>query len=103
MWLKYTTRKTIYASQQNINLDQYSNGLTVRNIGNSVCVFDGDPLQPGQSKAIGGNKAEILTGRYSFSFQPIANPPIGYVQMDMAIVTEKYYILSPGQEPNFNC
>lgn len=96
--LRYTTRTTQYGKEVNITLDRLSNGLTVKNGGNSVLIFDDDPLQPTESKGIGGNRAEILVGRYRLYFEPIASPPPGYVQNDLAIVTEKYYMEGQGLE-----
>jgi len=92
MILNYTTRTNLTGQPLNITLDALSNGLTVRNIGNSICVFNDDPLQPGESKSTGGNKGEILKGRYALKFQTPAVVPVGYVQNDQAVVTEKFYL-----------
>lgn len=102
-WIKYATRENTYTQPQNILLDRYSNGITVKNIGNSICFFNSDPLQPGESKGIGGNYLEILDGRYRVYFQTPAVVPPGYVQVDSALVTEKFYMPRPGQEPQLNC
>ena len=91
MILKYQTSTRTYGQPINITLDRLCNGITIKNSGNSICVFADDPLQPGESKAIGGNKGEILQGRYNVFFKPIASPPPGYVQNDECVVTQKYY------------
>lgn len=103
MWIKYTIREMEIGTPQNLTLDKYSNGFTLKNTGNSICFLNIDPLQPGESKAIGGNKSELLTGRYRVYFAPIANPPVGYTQQDNAILTEKYYLPTPAQEIQLNC
>lgn len=102
-WQRYTTRETTVSKPFNITLDKYSNGFTVKNLGNSICIVNSDPLQPGESKGFGGNQMEIMEGRYRIYFKPIDNPPVGYTQNDGAIVTEKYYIFKRGQEPKMNC
>ena len=96
-FLRYSFRTTPYDSKMKITLDEFSNGLTIKNVGNSQLVFDNDVLQPNRSKAIGGNFAEILEGNKTIYFKPIENPPLGYVQVDAAIITEKFYILTPKQ------
>ena len=90
--LKTTTRTNTYGIAGNITLDKLSNCLAFKNAGNSICVFDSDPLQPGESKVIAGWPHEVITGRYSFFFQTPAVVPVGYVQDDMAVVTEQYYL-----------
>lgn len=92
MILNWTTRTNLTGQALNITLDPLSNGLTVRNIGNSICIFNDDPLQPGESKSQGGNKGEILKGRYALRFQTPTVVPPGYVQNDQAVVTEKFYL-----------
>lgn len=81
-----------YSIAQNITLDLQCNGISVQNTGTSVALFDGDPLQPGASKAIGGNRLEIFVGRHNISF----NSGVGLV--DQVTVTQKYYV-----EPQKNC
>jgi len=90
--LAYNIRTTAYDTTQNITLDTFSNGITVKNSGNSLLLFSNDVLQPGASKAIGGNKGEILKARLQISFQTPPVVPPGYVQQDQAIVTEKFYL-----------
>lgn len=86
-----------------ITLDEYSNGFTLKNAGNSICIINGDPLEPGESKAFGGNQGEIIIGVYNFKFQAIASPPPGYVQVDSAILTEKFYVPTPDQKQKPRC
>lgn len=102
-WIKYATNTKPINLAGNITLDRWSNGLTIKNTGNSVLLFNQDPLQPGQSKAIGGNYGELLTGRYAVAFAPIASPPPGYVQSNGGIVTEKYYLPTPEQMKKLDC
>lgn len=102
MRLDYTTRTTPTGQMLNITLDPWSNGLSVKNTGNSICIFNDDPLQPGESKTIGGNKGELLRGRYAVKFQTPATVPVGYVQFDQAVVTEKYYLDNEINQKYFN-
>jgi len=102
MRLDYTTRTTPTGQALNITLDPWSNGLSVKNTGNSICIFNDDPLLPGESKTIGGNKGELLRGRYALKFQTPATAPPGYVQNDQAVVTEKYYLDNDNNLRYFN-
>jgi hypothetical protein len=102
-WIKTNTRTTIIATGGNIILDEYSNGFTIKNIGNSVLFINHDPLQPTESKGFGGHLFTILTGRYAFTFDPIASPPPGYVQDDNAVITEYYFLPTAEQAAQFNC
>lgn len=91
LYFDYNTRQITEA--YNIILDQYCNDLTVKNVGNSVVMFDDDPIQPQQSKSIGGNRLEILKGgghKISFTLNFLIGPP-PLVRNDMAIMTQKYY------------
>jgi hypothetical protein len=90
-WLKYETSTRTLQARGNIVLDAWSNGFTVKNAGNSILSFNGDPIQPNESKGFGGNRGELIEGNYSFFFTAPASPPPGYVQSDLAIITEKYY------------
>jgi len=96
-WLKYNTQTKPLQARGEIVLDDWSNGFTVKNAGTSVLVMNGDPLQPTESKGFGGNKGELMVGKYSYFFKPIDNPPPGYVQVDFAIVTEKFYLPTEAQ------
>lgn len=89
----YNIVKQLYSIPQKIDLDILCNGVTVKNIGNSICVIDNDPLQPFESESIGGNKDEIFYGRHNISFQPAVPQPLPRV--DLAVVTQKFYIESP--------
>jgi hypothetical protein len=102
-WIKTNTRTTITEVGGNIILDEFSNAFAIKNIGNSVLLINNDPLQPTESKSFGGHLFTILTGRYSFTFQPIASPPPGYVQEDGAVITEYYFLPTAEQTPQFNC
>jgi hypothetical protein len=89
---KQTSRTNTYTTLTKITLDQLSNSLAVKNAGNSICLLNNDPLQPGEVKIFTAWPEEILTGKYNFYFQTPAVVPIGYVQDDMAVVTEQYYL-----------
>jgi len=70
--------------------DPYCNGYTVKNIGNTICNINLDPLQPGEFRSMGGNFMEIYQGRIEITFGPqvtqIGNPAVNF-----AICTQKFY------------
>jgi hypothetical protein len=96
-WLYVDTRTTPYNLAGNITLDQMSAGITVKNTGNSICIVNGDPLQPTESKGFAPPWNALLKGRYALKFQTPATVPPGYVQADSAVVTEMYYIPNPSK------
>jgi hypothetical protein len=85
--LYFDTSLQDYSVEQNITLDKACNLLLVKNAGTSVLLFDLDPLQPGESKVIGGNRNEVLVGRHQVSFRGAG--------VNLAIVTQKYYVEPP--------
>lgn len=79
-----------YSADQSIELDRFCNGITAINVGATVCLFNGIPLNPGvpgsgngESIAIGGNKGEVLQGRVAVQF------PTGAGNV---IVIQKFYL-----------
>jgi hypothetical protein len=88
--LKYNFNTEQYAKAKEITIDPLCNGITVRNGGNTLVIFQGDVLNPGESKSVGGNRKEILWGRVNISFQlPVIVPP---VPLNLVFVTQKYYL-----------
>lgn len=83
--LNYSWSVQRYESQKQVVLDPYCNGIVVKNAGTSVLIIQGDPLQPNESKSIGGNYAEIFVGRVDVSFVA------GVGLVNLAIVTQKFY------------
>jgi hypothetical protein len=73
--------------------DENCNGYVVKNIGNTVCFINLDPLQPGEFRSMGGNRLEIYRGRIEIKFgaqvTDLADPP-----SNSAIVTQKFYLFN---------
>lgn len=90
--LKQNSNTQTYTTSTKITLDLLSNSLSVKNAGNSLLLLNNDPLQPGETKIFSVWPGEILVGKYNFYFQTPPVVPIGYVQDDMAVVTEMYYL-----------
>lgn len=67
------------------------NGFTVKNAGNTILMFNQEPLQPGESQSIGGNEGEIYTGRVSIFFM-LPTPAPG-TPVNSAWITIKFYAL----------
>ena len=73
-----------------IDIDQLCNAITVKNAGTTLVLIQGDILQPGESKAMGGNRMEILRGRFDIRFQTQVPPPL--IITNLAFVTQKFYL-----------
>jgi hypothetical protein len=103
--LLYNTTVQAYAIAQKITIHDLCNGITIKNLGNSLVIFDDEIIQPGASKAIAGNRKEIFVGRKDLSFQPTTNQPIPVVQpvprVDFAYITQKFYVPRKPTEPGF--
>jgi hypothetical protein len=84
--LIYNTNTFTFAAGVNAPLDPYCNGIIVENLGTSILVFQGDPIQPGNSKTIGGNYGEIYVGRIDILFINTG------LQINNAFITQKYYM-----------
>lgn len=88
--LYYNNDTKGYAVPAKITFDRLCNGYTVRNAGNTIVVINDEEIQPGQSKAVGGNRNEIFIGRLDIFFrdqtvQPVPRTPYFYV-------TQKFYV-----------
>lgn len=88
-----------YSRQQKVNVPYLCNAITVKNTGNIICVVDEDPIQPGASKSMGGNRGEILTGRHDISFTTAGMAVIPPTQNPSAVVTAKFYVTAPIGSP----
>jgi hypothetical protein len=93
--VKYNTMQTPYTAvgtaAVNIPIDQLCNGYSIKNTGNTILLFRKEPLQPGESKVIGGNFGEINTDRVQISFQEQAVQPLPVV--NQAWFTQKIYLV----------
>ena len=56
--LYYYFHSDQYTQTQNLNIDKFCNGLTVKNAGTTLLIFDLETILPGESKTIGGNRRD---------------------------------------------
>lgn len=85
----YNTTTQEYKSLRSVNVDKLCNGFIVNNAGTTIVTLNGEPLQPGQSKTVGGNEGEIYVGRIDLAF--IIPSPAPTVINNSAWVTQKFY------------
>jgi hypothetical protein len=85
--LQYNISVQVYNGTEDIPTMDFCNGFTVRNIGTSNLVVNGDQLAPNESKAIGGNRGEIFVGRIYITFNGAGN--------NLALITQKFYMNVP--------
>jgi hypothetical protein len=88
--LYYDVHTDIYGAPQKINIDEFCNGMVIKNSGTTLLIVDGETLNPGESKSFGGNRMEILVGRHELSFQTQVPPPATII--NQAVVTSKVYV-----------
>jgi hypothetical protein len=94
----YNTNTLFFSSPAKVDFGDLVNGFTVKNAGNQILVFDDEELQPGESKAVGGNRGELFVGRKDLFFRT----PAGFVGTAVfaAYVSIKFFVrmnpLSPG-------
>jgi hypothetical protein len=89
--IEYNTAVQIYQVSAMLELDRYCNGIIIKNAGTTLLNFQGDVMQPGDSKTIGGNYGEIYRGRMDISFTVQPVPPAFII--NMAVVTQKFYVV----------
>ena len=97
--LYWNTHVMAYSTPAKVDFDARTNGFVVKNAGNQIVIFDDEPIQPGESKAYGGNKGEIFIGRKDLAFQV----PAGFVgtPVNSAFVTVKFYVQLDKTSPNY--
>jgi hypothetical protein len=66
------------------------NGFVIKNAGNTIVLFNNEPLQPGESQSVGGNEGEIFDGRVDIYFR-LPTPAPG-TPVNSAWITVKYYV-----------
>lgn len=86
----YNTTTQEYTSLRSVNVDKLCNGFTVNNVGTTICLVNGDPLQPGDSKTVGGNVGEVYVGRIDLAFM-VPDPAPSEI-INSAFVTQKFYV-----------
>jgi hypothetical protein len=85
----YNTTTQEYRALRSVNVDKRCNGFSVNNAGTTIVTVNGEPLQPGQSKTVGGNEDEIYVGRIDLAF--IIPSPAPSTIVNSAWVTQKFY------------
>jgi hypothetical protein len=87
---KYNINKIVVTSgTSQVPIGQFVNGFTVKNAGNTIVMFNQEPLLPGESQTVGGNEGEIYVGRVDIFFTLPAPPPL--VPVNAAWITVKFY------------
>jgi hypothetical protein len=92
--LKYNTTTLEYTALKSVVVARFCNGFTVNNTGTTIALLNGEPLQPGQSKTVGGNEGEIYVGRIDLSFKTQSPAPSTII--NSAWVTQKFYEVENG-------
>jgi hypothetical protein len=87
-FVKFHVYTQQYAIAAIVAVERWVNAVSVKNAGTCVLNFMGDPLQPGETKSIGGNSFEIWDEKHmDINF---VNP--GGLLIQLAIVTQKFYV-----------
>jgi hypothetical protein len=84
-YLKFNISTTTYTKSGNVTPAKNLNAWTVVNNGTNVVEVNGDPIQPGTSKAYGGNYGEIYIGYIKLNFMQ------GTASGNNVVVTQKFY------------
>lgn len=88
--LPYNTVTNVYQDPYQIQWARFLNGFLIHNTGNTIVLFNGDQIQPGESKSIGGNYGEIYVGRLSVRFITPTPPPVPVI--NEVIIDQKFYV-----------
>jgi hypothetical protein len=88
--LRFNTSVQQYQGPKQVVIASYLNAISVKNEGTTLVIFQGDTLQPGESKSIGGNFGEIYDSRIDIFFQ--TQVPAPAVINNLAVVTQKFYL-----------
>jgi hypothetical protein len=87
-FVKFHVYTQQYTTAQIVPVERWVNAVSVKNAGTSVLNFMGDPLQPGETKSIGGNAFEIWDEKHmDINF---INP--GGLLTQLAVITQKFYV-----------
>jgi hypothetical protein len=84
-WLYYNISVTTYTKSGNVTPAGPLNAWTVKNNGTNPVEVNGDPLDPGESKSVGGNYGEVYIGMIKLNFGT------GAAAGNNAEVTQKFY------------
>src|ERR1700684_1395392 len=94
--LFYNISTDTYQGNVSITPDRNLNGFTIKNtapVGGNTVFLNGDPLVPGESKTVGGNRGEIYRGRIDITF---LNPAVG---PSSVVITQKFYVSRDNNYP----
>lgn len=83
-----------YSQNTQVSIDQWTNGMTIRNTGTSMVLFQEEQIAPGESIAIGGNFGEVIRGRLDLSFTGAGN--------NEAVIRFKFYVNPPFDAPDLS-
>jgi hypothetical protein len=85
----YNTTTQEYTALRSVVVDKRCNGFTVNNAGTTIVTVNGEPLQPGDTKTVGGNEGEVYVGRIDLAFY--TPTPAPSIIVNSAWVTQKFY------------
>lgn len=88
--LRYNIDVQEYRALRSVNVDKLCNGVSVNNAGTTIVTWNGEPIQPGATKTVGGNEGEVYIGRIDLAFY-MPSPAPGVI-VNSAWVTQKFYI-----------
>lgn len=89
--LFYNVVATPFTKNGKVNIDRRCNGYVIKNTGNTLLTVDGEGIQPGGSKSVGGNYGEIFIGIVNLFFTGPSLIPAQPVANNACIVTQKVY------------
>lgn len=89
-YLPYNTSTQEYTNLHSVNIEKGCNGVTVINKGTTLALWNGLPLNPGESMSVGGNEGEVFIGRVDISF--VIPVPAPAVITNSAWVIQKFYV-----------
>jgi hypothetical protein len=89
-FLTYRIVTQSYSQQGYVPVERWVNGISLKNAGTGFVVVMGDPMQPGETKSIGGNKGEVYDEKH-LDIQ-FTNPNAVLNPVNLLIVTQKFYV-----------
>jgi hypothetical protein len=79
-----------YTQNGYVPVERWVNAVSIKNAGTGFVTVMGDPLQPGETKSIGGNAMEIYSEKH-MDIQ-FTNPNAVPAVVNKCIVTQKFYV-----------
>jgi hypothetical protein len=83
-------KRNIQVGTAQIPMGNNVNGFTVKNSGNTIVIFNHEPLMPGESETVGGNEGEEYVGRVDIFFQP--SVPVVVPTINSCWIVIKFYV-----------